>query len=126
MLNIIIPTYGNTTIQKGQPYNYNYLIEWIGIFQNQAEIDAGPKHPYNPKPGDLKYKDQLTIDKNGDGIMDTTDNIIDSKDRVVVPGVYPKFYYGGGINVYLEKLRPNCIPPGHKRHQKVYVNETMQ
>ena len=99
VLNIIIPTYGNTTIQKGQPYNSFYLIEWIGIFQNQGEIDAGPKHPYNPKPGDLKYKDQLTVDTNGDGIMDATDNIIDSKDRVVVPGAYPKFYYGGSINV---------------------------
>jgi TonB-linked SusC/RagA family outer membrane protein len=87
VLKIISPTYGNTTVQEGLPYGSYYLIEWIGIFQNQAEIDNGPLHPYNPKPGDLKFKDQ-----NNDGV-------INADDRVVVDGAFPKFYYGGSLDV---------------------------
>jgi TonB-linked SusC/RagA family outer membrane protein len=92
VLKIITPSYGNTTVQEGLPYNSYYLIEWEGIFQNQAEIDNGPEHPYNPKPGDLKYKDA-----NGDGV-------INADDRVVVDGAYPKFYYGGSLNVFWKNL----------------------
>ncbi|MEO6000482.1 MAG: TonB-dependent receptor [Chitinophagaceae bacterium] len=87
VLRILAPSYGNTTIQEGLPFNSYYMVEWDGIFQNQAEIDKSPKHPFNPKPGDLKYKDA-----NGDGI-------INPKDRVVVPGAYPKFIYGGSLNL---------------------------
>lgn len=99
VLRVLTPSYGNTIIKEGLPFNAFYLIQFDGIFQNQAEIDAAPKHPFNPKPGDLKYKDQLTVDSNGDGIMDKGDGIIDSKDRVVVDGAYPKFYYGGSVNL---------------------------
>jgi len=88
VLHILRPTYGSTnTIQEGLPYDSWYMVEWIGIFQNQAEIDEGPHHPYNPKPGDLKFKDQ-----NGD-------NVIDSEDRIVFDGRYPDFYYGGSLNL---------------------------
>lgn len=87
VLRILAPSYGNTTIQEGLPFNSFYLTEWIGIFQSQEEIDEGPLHPFNPKPGDLKFKDQ-----NGD-------NKIDADDRIVVDGAYPKFIYGGGLNL---------------------------
>jgi hypothetical protein len=92
VLKIISPSYGNTTVQEGLPYGAYYLIEWIGIFQNQSEIDNGPLHPYNPKPGDLKYRDA-----NNDGV-------INADDRVVVDGAYPKFYYGGSIDVSWKNL----------------------
>ncbi len=42
VLRILAPSYGNTTIQVGLPYNSFYLIEMDGIFQNQAEIDNEP------------------------------------------------------------------------------------
>ncbi len=97
---IISPTIGTNLVKEGIPYGSWYMVEWIGIFQNKAEIDNGPKHQFNPLPGDLKFKDQLTIDSNNDGVMDKADGIIDAKDRVVIDGYYPKFYYGGGINLY--------------------------
>ncbi|MEO8416181.1 MAG: TonB-dependent receptor [Ginsengibacter sp.] len=87
VLRILAPSYGNTTIQEGLPFNSFYMIQWAGIFQNQAEIDKSAKQPFNPKPGDLKFKDA-----NGDGV-------IDAKDRVVVPGAFPKFDYSGSINL---------------------------
>jgi len=87
VLNILRPSYGQTIIEEGLPYNSWYLTEWIGIFQNQEEIDNGPVHPYDPKPGDLRFKDQ-----NNDGV-------INSEDRKVFDGRFPDFYYGGSINM---------------------------
>jgi hypothetical protein len=88
VLEIVAPSYGNTIIEEGLPFNSHYLIEFDGIFQNQEEIDNAPTHPFNPKPGDLKFKDA-----NGDGV-------INADDRVVVDGAFPNFYYGGNINVF--------------------------
>jgi TonB-linked SusC/RagA family outer membrane protein len=87
VVKIISPTIGTNIIKEGLPYQSYYMVEWIGIFQDQAEINAGPTHPFNPKPGDLKYKDQ-----NNDGV-------INADDRVVVDGWFPKFYYGGSLNL---------------------------
>ena len=87
VLKILAPSYGTTTIQEGLPFNSFYMIQWDGIFQNQAEIDKSATQPFNPKPGDLKFKDA-----NGDGV-------IDAKDRVVIPGAFPKFNYSTIINL---------------------------
>lgn len=77
----------NRIVQVGLPWQSFYLIEWDGIFQSQEDIDRSADHPYAPKPGDLKYKDA-----NGDGV-------INAEDRVVVNGAYPKFFYGGSLNL---------------------------
>ena len=89
---ILTPSYGNYIIKEGLPWNSHYMVEWIGIFQNQAEIDEGPTHQFNPKPGDLKFKDQLTVDTNNDGVPDKADGKIDANDRVVVPGVIRNYF----------------------------------
>jgi TonB-linked SusC/RagA family outer membrane protein len=109
VLKVKTPTYGTTTVQEGLPWNTFYLIEWIGIFQNQAEIDAGPKHQYNPKPGDLKFRDA-----NNDGK-------IDANDRVPVDGQYPKFYYGGNINLTWKNFDLTAFLQG-VQGQKIYVS----
>jgi TonB-linked SusC/RagA family outer membrane protein len=102
------PSYGNTIVKEGLPFNSFYLIKWIGIFQSEEEIAKSPKQPYNPKPGDLKYEDA-----NGDGV-------IDAKDRVVVPGAYPKFYYGGSINLSWKNFDLTAFVQGVEG-QKFYV-----
>jgi TonB-linked SusC/RagA family outer membrane protein len=49
----------------GQPI----MLEAIGFFRDQAEIDASPRQIFTTvRPGDIKYKDQ-----NGDGIVDQND-----------------------------------------------------
>lgn len=66
-----------------------YVLKAIGVFQNQAEIDAYPKYTFlTPRPGDLKY-----ADANGDGV-------IDPKDRVYAGSYQPPMYFGinGGLN----------------------------
>ncbi|NVO84065.1 TonB-dependent receptor [Hymenobacter sp. P5252] len=65
-----------------------YVLKAVGVFQNQAEIDAYPKYTFEtPKPGDLKY-----ADANGDGT-------IDLRDRVNAGSYQPPMYFGinGGL-----------------------------
>ncbi|MBC7830359.1 MAG: TonB-dependent receptor [Chitinophagaceae bacterium] len=110
VLRVKAPSFGGTTtIQEGLPWGSYYLTEMIGIFQSQEEINKAPKHPFNPKPGDLKFKDQ------------NNDNVIDSKDRVVVDGAYPTFFYGGSLNVSWKNFDLNSFFQG-VQGQKFIVN----
>ena len=75
--------------EDGRPYNSFYMLEMIGVFQNQAEIDNSPKQfNDNVHPGDFKYRDV-----NGDGV-------VNEKDRVVIDGRFPKYEYS--FNAHLE------------------------
>jgi TonB-linked SusC/RagA family outer membrane protein len=71
-------------LTPGQPVGNFFGYEFLGIYQNQAEIDASPKPTSGiPKPGDRKY-----ADLNGD-------NVINTDDRKVLGQAQPKVY--GGI-----------------------------
>ncbi|MCB2409737.1 SusC/RagA family TonB-linked outer membrane protein [Hymenobacter lucidus] len=66
-----------------------YVLQTVGVFQNQGEIDAYPKYTlFTPQPGDLKYAD---TDGNG---------TIDLRDRVYAGSYQPPMYFGinGGLN----------------------------
>jgi TonB-linked SusC/RagA family outer membrane protein len=75
----------------GEPIGSYYLPVVLGVFKNQAEVDAYPHFKDAPnafdlqttKPGDFKFKDV-----DGDGIIDLT------KDREIVGNYMPKFTYG--------------------------------
>lgn len=84
---------GNSIIQVGQPINSIYTYETQGIFQTQAEIDEAPSQFGSLQPGNLRYKDQLTVDTNGDGIPDEADGVINPDDRVIVGNPFPKMSY---------------------------------
>ncbi|MFA5329149.1 MAG: TonB-dependent receptor [Prolixibacteraceae bacterium] len=90
LVSIVTPTKGVNEV--GLPYNSFYLYEWEGIFQSQDEIDNSATQNNNPKPGDLKIKDQ-----NGDKIIDANDR------RSYDP--YPQFSYS--LNMNLEWKRFN-------------------
>ena len=57
---------------EGMPLNSFYLVECLGIFQSEAEVQAHQKDGKliqpNAQPGDLKF-----ADANGDGKIDTND-----------------------------------------------------
>jgi len=98
--------FGQTTTSKNlkvaENVEYDYMsregkytdglwgLQCLGYYNSQAEIDnAEAKSSYgNVKPGDLKYKDQ-----NGDGV-------IDSKDQVELGRWSAKFQ--GGLNLTLK------------------------
>ena len=55
----------------GQPLNGLWGLESLGLFQSQEEIDAAPRQTFGDvKPGDIRYKDQ-----NGDGKIDSNDEV---------------------------------------------------
>ena len=84
----ILTKYGSDEIssgliyREGEPYGSFYMLEAIGIFADQAEIDASPKQ-YNDKtePGDIKYLDW------------DNDNDIDDDDRHIVGNRFPQLEY---------------------------------
>lgn len=78
--------------REGLPWNSWYMLDWIGVFQNQAQIDAAPKHQNNPRPGDLIFADHS-------GPSGVPDGKIDSYDRIVIKGQHPDFNYGFNFNL---------------------------
>lgn len=84
----ILTKYGSDEISKGliysegHPYGSFYMLEEIGIFADQDEINNSPKQ-YNDKtePGDIKYRDY-----NKDGV-------INDDDRHIVGHRYPMVEY---------------------------------
>ena len=74
--------------REGLPYDEYYMLECIGVFADQAEINASPKQfNDNTQPGDLKYKDIGGPDGNPEGV-------IDNYDRRTFSGRFPGFEYG--------------------------------
>jgi len=72
----------------GQPLLAFYGRQVIGVYQNQAEINADPIAVANGLvPGDLKYKDQ-----NGD-------KVINDDDRVVLGSYFPTLMYGATLGI---------------------------
>lgn len=86
VLELRAPSYGSYIYEEGKPYGEHFLYIWDGIFQSEEDIANSPKHPNNPQPGDIKFKDL------------NNDNVIDSKDRTMIKGVYPKMLYSFNLN----------------------------
>ena len=72
----------------GQPLFAFFGREVVGVYQNDAEIQADPiAVANNLVPGDFKYRDL-----NGDGV-------INDDDRTVLGSFLPKFQYGLNLSV---------------------------
>jgi len=82
----------NKLRREGLPWNSWYMLKFIGVFQNQEQIDASPVQQNTPKPGDLIFADV----SGPDGVPD---NKVDAYDRVVIKGQYPSFNYGFNFSV---------------------------
>ncbi|MCC8172751.1 MAG: TonB-dependent receptor [Parabacteroides sp.] len=89
---------GNSIIQLGAPINSIYGYETTGIFQSEEEIKGAPGQFGALKPGNLRYKDQLTVDTDGDGVMDAGDGLINADDRVILGDPFPRYTYGIDLN----------------------------
>lgn len=103
LLHIRVPSRGSTINEVGLPYGSHFLYEWDGIFQEEdIDNESVPRHEANPnpRPGDLKMKDQ-----NGDGV-------VDAEDRIVVNGAYPDYIYSFGFNVGYKGFRLDAFFQG--------------
>lgn len=86
-------TFANTRTVVGQPINAYYGYEFIGIYQNQAEVDSYLfTNPNGRLPGDMKFKDI-----NGDGQ-------IDANDRTFIGNPIPEITYGLVFNASYKRF----------------------
>lgn len=78
---------GSYIIKEGHPIDSSYLLDAVGIFQSQQEIDSHAFQSNDTKPGYLKYRDV-----NGDGV-------INQDDRVIGPSLIPDYTYAFNIDL---------------------------
>lgn len=83
----------------GQPFDVFYGWDIVGVYQNQAEVDADPvavaantAGAGTVKPGYFKFRDV-----NGD-------KILDANDRIYLGNPSPTYYYGGNIGLNYKNL----------------------
>lgn len=85
-------------------YNF-YGYEVVGVYESIDDLQNSPRPAAYPSDGvfnkantvwigDLKYKDQPTIDTDGDGIPDQGDGVIDENDRTNLGSPLPLFTFG--------------------------------
>ncbi len=72
----------------GEPLNAIYGYKDDGLFVDEQDIESYPDQPYDPRPGDIRYKDL-----NGDGKVTPED------DRTVIGQTSPKYTYGGNLRL---------------------------
>ena len=88
------PIYGAASkTQVGRSMGEIFAYETAGIFQNAADLAASPTQT-NAGVGDIKFKDQLTVDTDGDGVFDEADGLINDLDRTFQGVTIPKYSYG--------------------------------
>lgn len=74
----------NNLVQTGNPLSSSYGLVALGLFRDQADIDASPKQNFSTvKPGDIKYQDI-----NGDGMIDANDVT-----KIGYSGIAPEIFY---------------------------------
>ncbi|BDD11865.1 SusC/RagA family TonB-linked outer membrane protein (plasmid) [Fulvitalea axinellae] len=90
----------NSILQVGEPISSIYAYEATGIFNSQEEIDGAPAQFGTLEPGDIRYKDQLTVDTDGDGVFDQADGVINTDDRTIVGHNFPSktFSFNFGVD----------------------------
>ena len=59
-----------STSDVGSPMGSIYGYETQGLFQSEDEINEAPAQFGSLQPGNIRYRDQLTVDTDGDGIAD--------------------------------------------------------
>ncbi len=85
-------------VGAGYAYGSFYGYESEGFFRDQADIDNHATQNGSIAPGDIKYKDQLTVDTDGDGVLDAGDGQINGDDRVVIGKDFPSYTLGMNLN----------------------------
>jgi TonB-linked SusC/RagA family outer membrane protein len=85
---------GSSITEVGSPVWSIYGYESIGMFPDEATIASAPSQIGTLIPGNIRYKDQLTVDTNDDGIPDEADGRITADDRVIIGDPFPRMTFG--------------------------------
>ncbi len=83
--------------QIGYAFDSYFGYEVVDIFRTDEQLANAAKHRAFTKLGDLEFKDQITVDTDGDGIPDEGNGVIGTEDRVIIGNRIPKYTFGGNI-----------------------------
>lgn len=109
-------------IEEGQPINYYYGYQAVGVYQNEAEINADPiasqynlNNPDSPiLPGYLRYKDQNGNDE------------LDEEDRINLGNYLPELTYGATIGLSYKGFDFNLMVQGVAGNKIHNLNRAMR
>ena len=93
-------------VTTGHPYGAILLYDAIGIYKDQAQIDASP-HPTGAQPGDIIFRDV-----SGDGEITADDRIL------VGHTVAPETFYGISLNTTYKNFSLNVLLQGQGKYLK--------
>jgi TonB-dependent starch-binding outer membrane protein SusC len=94
-----MPNFISRSVVGRQVWSF-YGYEKEGIFLNEDELngaalpEGNTAAPNSTWVGDFRYKDQLTVDTDGDGVADAGDGVINQDDRTFIGNPFPKFTFG--------------------------------
>lgn len=91
--------------QVGQPISSFRLLNILGVFQSQEEVNSSPKQHPRVQPGDFRYQDV-----NGDGT-------ITAADRTIVGSPWPDFTWGLGNRFSYKNLSLNISLNGSQGNE---------
>ncbi|MBW7674290.1 SusC/RagA family TonB-linked outer membrane protein [Chryseobacterium chendengshani] len=96
--------------QVGSSVNSIYGFIADGLYQSQAEINAGPTQFGTLKPGDIRYKDIAgAFDANGNPIGDGK---ITDADRTIIGSTIPRYTYGFNMGFSYKGLKLSALIQG--------------
>lgn len=97
--------------RKGKPTGAIFGLESLGLFKDQADIDGSATQLFGQvQPGDIKYKDQ-----NGDGF-------IDSNDEIMIGNSLSKFVGGVTLTMSFKNLTLFALATSRNGAERFFNN----
>jgi TonB-linked SusC/RagA family outer membrane protein len=98
-------------VRTGHPYGATLVYDYIGVFKDQAQIDATP-HWNGAEPGDLIFAD---TDGNGS---------INSDDQILLDGTdAPQIFYGSSIDATYKQFSLSVLIQGQGEYQRLNYSD---
>ncbi len=112
-------------LQEGESLGSFFGHQTVGIFQNQAEIEAAATQTTGTAPGDIQFAD-LGGGAGPDGILGTSDDlapdgVINDDDRTFIGKALPDFMGGIGNRISYKGIEVNAFFQFATGHQ-IYNN----
>lgn len=122
----IISNFGGViTNRENYPLNSIWGLQADGLFSSFEEARAYNVTQYGKlQGGDIKYVDQLTLDTNNDGVIDSGDGIINSDDYIVIGNTIPRYTYSFDFSMNYKEFDLGLFFQGVGKRDS-YINEDL-
>ncbi|UXP30984.1 TonB-dependent receptor [Reichenbachiella agarivorans] len=87
-----------TYLSQGYEGGAFFLLKHEGVIKTAEQLSDYQALDPSAMMGDMMYKDQLTVDTDGDGVPDAGDGVINDNDRVYAGSGQPAFEAGLMLN----------------------------